>query len=215
MSASPIFILAPARPMVRIATLIGRIRRATTWSKQARTFDVLPLARAAACGLGALRFGAAYVDIGDSAQPFLVIEKSKFAGASDHLRLGPRRRSAASPIWPRFWMRSDLSRRWRPKVRDRRAIGWRQSRDGISRDRGAFHLAEFAYRIGYRPLRALSRQPIKALGSNGFLSKQTAPAAAAFASSPGSARAVIMMTGTLESRAESSRLRSNPLMPGM
>ena len=79
MSASPIFILAPARPMVRIATLIGRIRRATTWSKQARTFDVLPLARAAACGLGALRFGAAYVGIGDSAQPFLVIEKSKFA----------------------------------------------------------------------------------------------------------------------------------------
>ncbi len=141
--------------------------------------------------------------------------KVKVRRASDHLRLGPRRRSAASPIWPRFWMRSDLSRRWRPKVRDRRAIGWRQSRDGISRDRGAFHLAESAYRIGYRPLRALSRQPIKALGSNGFLSKQTAPAAAAFASSPGSARAVIMMTGTLESRAESSRLRSNPLMPGM
>ena len=141
--------------------------------------------------------------------------KVKVRRASDHLRLGPRRRSAASPIWPRFWMRSDLSRRWRPKVRDRRAIGWRQSRDGISRDRGAFHLAESAYRIGYRPLRALSRQPIKALGSNGFLSKQTAPAAAAFASSPGSARAVIMMTGTLKSRAESSRLRSNPLMPGM
>jgi len=31
----------------------------------------------------------------------------------------------------------------------------------------------------------------------------------------GSARAVIMITGTLESRAVSSRLRSSPLMPGM
>lgn len=63
--------------------------------------------------------------------------------------------------------------------------------------------------------RALSRQPISAAASNGFLSKQTAPLATALASRPGSARAVIMMTGTLEPRAVSSCLRSNPLMPDM
>src|SRR3984885_8804042 len=63
--------------------------------------------------------------------------------------------------------------------------------------------------------RALSRQSIRAVDSNGFLSKQTAPAAAARGSSPGSARAVIMMTGALESQAVSSRLRSSPLIPGI
>ncbi len=69
--------------------------------------------------------------------------------------------------------------------------------------------------FGYRLLSALSRHSTSALDSNGFLSKQTAPTAAAFASSPGSTRAVIMMTGILRLRHIKRRARSNPLMPGM
>ena len=64
-------------------------------------------------------------------------------------------------------------------------------------------------------LRALSRQPIRSLDWNGFLSKQTAPAAFAFASRSGSARAVITMNGNSESRDASNCMRSNPLMPGI
>ena len=40
--------------------------------------------------------------------------------------------------------------------------------------------------------------------ASGFISKQTAPLAAALASSPGSGRPVTMMTGTVEPRAVSS-----------
>jgi hypothetical protein len=56
----------------------------------------------------------------------------------------------------------------------------------------------------YRLRKALSRQPIKELDSNGFLSRQTAPAAVALASNPGSARAVIIMTGSFDAWEPSS-----------
>ena len=48
--------------------------------------------------------------------------------------------------------------------------------------------------------RALSRQLLMASASNGFLSRHTAPMASALASSPGSASAVVMITGKPEDR---------------
>ena len=80
-----------------IATLIGRIRRATTWSKQARTFDVLPFGsrRSLRAGRSSIRRGICRHRRQRSAVPGY--RKVKVRRASDHLRLGPRRRSAASP----------------------------------------------------------------------------------------------------------------------
>src|SRR5262245_4546506 len=52
--------------------------------------------------------------------------------------------------------------------------------------------------VGDQIFIALSRQSVKASASNGFRSRHTAPMAAALASNPGSASAVIMITGKLE-----------------
>ena len=54
-------------------------------------------------------------------------------------------------------------------------------------------------------LRSLLSQPIRSSVSNGFLSRHAVPVAATLASSPSSARAVIMMTGTLQPRAARSQ----------
>ena len=64
-----------------------------------------------------------------------------------------------------------------------------------------------------QPSNALCRQSIRASASNGFLSKQNEPLAAALISSPGSATAVIMMTGTGESRDASNRLTQTRSCP--
>src|SRR5262249_16738639 len=53
--------------------------------------------------------------------------------------------------------------------------------------------------VGDQTFRALSRQSVMASASNGFRSRHTAPMAAALASSPGSASAVVMITGKPES----------------
>src|SRR5262245_45377146 len=68
---------------------------------------------------------------------------------------------------------------------------------------------------GDQIFRALSRQSVMASTSNGFRSRHTAPMAAALASSPGSASAVVMITGKPGSWVKSRRLRSKPLMPDM
>jgi hypothetical protein len=62
---------------------------------------------------------------------------------------------------------------------------------------------------------ALFKHASRAVVANGFLSRQTAPLAAALASSSGSASAVTMMTGTRQCPAVSACLRSNPHIPGI
>jgi hypothetical protein len=62
---------------------------------------------------------------------------------------------------------------------------------------------------------ALLKHDSRVVAAKGFLSRQTAPLAAALAFSSGSASAVIMMTGTGQCRAVSACLRSNPHIPGI